>query len=199
MSYPNKKNIALGKQKPPIKAALSDLSPTWKDAIFNHEDCKKVFDERITEVRLPESEDSRLLIYYFKTLLPELSDNALNLSDKDGEYDQLIDVLQHSPKKGIYTTHPGIFILMVNHLRKNAGKFYAKNLLERKNCFHACENVLNAIRDLQTPIRDKCIEEFYENITEDQRDDVKAVVKRIEDPRNAPMPGNQGIPQFRGM
>lgn len=196
MSYPKSKSKVPGKPK---VIALSELSDNWKDAIFNHEDCRKVFDERIKDVRLEVSVASEVLIGFFETLLPELSDNNLNLSDVDGEYEQMVNLIDGSNcEDGDYTVHPGIFLLMVNKLRANPGKNYCKTILERLECFNACNAVQKAIKALEIPIRDACIAEFYENITEDQRDDVRATVKRLEDPRNAPMPGNQGIPQFRG-
>ena len=173
---------------------VKEYGEGFKDAIFNHEDCKKIFDERIKAIKLPVSDDSQVITFAFSLLMPKLSDNKLNLSDVDGEYEQMIKLLT-GPQSGEYTQHPGIFILMVNQIRANAGETYSNNLSTRLAVFNACTNVLNAIRDIHKPIRDNAITEFWDIATDDQKADIRAVAKHHANP-SAGMPLSQGIQQF---
>lgn len=196
MAYP--KNGKNSKLKPVPRLPLSELSEIHKEAIFNHEECKKVFDERIQEVKLTVTDKTKVLIAAFKCVLPELSDKQLNLSDVDGEYEQLIEVLNTERNDGdIYPTHPGIFILMANLARQQPAKVYAADIANRCKVFTACKEVLKAVKALEVPVRDACVAEFYEKATQDQLDDIRITVKHRENPQGHGMPGNGAIPQFR--
>lgn len=183
------------------KKELSELSQLHKDAIFNHEDCKSVFDARIKEVKLTVTEELHTVCRAFELVLPELSDAQLNLSDVEGEYDQLIDLLKnHGGEIGAECpTHQGIIILMCNQLRRQAGKVYAKSIDHRADVHAAGKIVLKAITSLYEPIRDACIAEWYEKATDDQMMDIHVTVKHRSDPSGQGMPGNGSVPQFRGM
>jgi hypothetical protein len=197
MAYPTKGKKT--KLKPTPKKDLSELSQLHKDAIFNHEACKKVFDERIKEVKLPVTEELKTVVDAFKCVLPELTDGNLNLSDVDGEYEQLIDILERDGGE-IGTecpTHQGIIILMCNQLHKQPGKIFAANLQTRNKVHSARKALLKSITGLYEPIRDKCVEEWYENATENEIMDINIIVRHRENPQDMGMPGNQGTPQFR--
>ncbi len=185
------------------KTPFAELTDNFKLGLFNHEECKKLFEQRIKDARLKVSEHTKLICETFLRLLPELSDATLNLSDKPGEYEQLIALLRTNHKVGTtYETHQGIFMLMVNQIRRNAGKMYMykpMNLLERENIFIACRETFQALEDMLIPVKDACISEFYESATPDQLADVRAVVKHHEQAAaGGGMPGNGGVPQFRG-
>jgi len=186
-------------KKPAPKKALSELSDLHKEAIFNHEDCRKVFEERIQDVKLGVTPNSARVIAEFAKLLPELSDSNLNLSDVDGEYEQLISIVDgHFASNDVYPVTPGIFILMCNQIRKSPAKLYCDGLGDRLSTFTACKEVLKAVKGLSEPVRDQCIAEFYENATDEQLLDINITVRHRENPQGQGMPGNQGLPQFRG-
>ena len=195
MAYPKKDKTT--KLKPKARPELSELSELHRDAIFNHEDCKALFDEKIKAIKLPCSEHSRNLIDSFARLLPEISDNALNLSDVEGEYGQLVDLIEKPYKIGEeYPTHPGIFILMANLIRKIPAKQYCDSLEERLETYTSCTKVLKSVKALNEPVRDACMAEFYAAATEDQLADIRAIVKHHENPKGHGMPGNGMVPQF---
>ena len=184
--------------KPAPKKALSELSQLHKDAIFNHEGCRSVFDARIKEVKLPVTKELKLVVDAFKSVLPELSDAQLNLSDVDGEYEQLISLLNNSGNIGDECpTHQGIIILMCNQIRKQPGKIYTDKLQERMDVHSAGKAVLKSITELYEPIRDTCIAEWYEKATDDEMLDINITVKHRSDPQGQGMPGNGHVPQFR--
>lgn len=193
----NSSHLKKSKNKPVNKPDLAGLTDIHKEAIFNHEDCRKVFNERIKEVKLGVSKHTALLIVIFETLLPEISDKQLNLSEVEGEYEQLIDLMNSEYDGGEYPAHPGIFIRMAKLIEQAPGKLYADTNKERLKVVIACREVLKAVKDLEIPIRDTCIAEFYENATQDQLDDIRMVVKHRDNPQGYGMPGNGGVPQFR--
>lgn len=178
---------------------VDEYGEGFKDAIFNHEDCKKLFDERIKAIRLDVTDTSIVVIAAFRSLISEISDNQLNLSDVDGEYDQLINLLSDTHKeRDKFTQHPGIFILMINTIRKNPAKLYdCVNLQNRRIVFLACSSVLSSIKALHEPIRDAVINEVWEVLTDDQKADIRAVAKHHANPQGMGMPMNGGIPQYR--
>jgi len=193
----NKKiNLPSNKRKT-IEDHVIEFGEQFKDAVFNHEECKKIFDEQIKAVKLHVSENSKKVITAFMYVLPTLSDNALNLSDVEGEYEQLINIVTENITFGnnpsFYDQHPGIFILMVNQIRKTPAEKYAKDNGVRLEVFKACTAVLNTIRDLQTPIRDKVVNDFWNTATEDQKADIRSIAKHHANPQASGMPFNQGI------
>ena len=189
-------NLPSNKRKT-IEDHVKEFGEQFKDAVFNHEDCKKVFDEQISAIKLPVTEQSEKVVKAFAFVLPTLSDNALNLSDVEGEYEQLISLVCNSVlglnKDAEYPQHLGIFILMVNQIRKTPAEKYAKDNGARLEIFNACTAVLNTIRDLQTPIRDKVVNEFWDKATEDQKADIRSIAKHHANPQANGMPFNQGI------
>jgi hypothetical protein len=186
-------------KKPAPKKDLSELSQLHKDAIFNHEGCRKEFDARIKEVKLTVTPELKSIVAAFKCVLPELSDAQLNLSDVDGEYEQLISLLQDDGGTigNECPTHQGIIILMCNQIRKQPEKVYAANLETRLNVHSAGKTVLKSITELYEPIRDTCIAEWYEKATDDEMLDINITVKHRQDPQGQGMPGNGGVQQFR--
>ena len=182
--------------KKSLKAqTLDELGDSYKEAIFNHPDCKKVFDEKIKAIKLPVTEESQSVIAAFANLLPKISDNTLNLSDVENEYEQLVTLITLG-QEGEYSQHPGIFILMVNNIRKNPAETYCSSILARLQVFKSCTAVLNTIRDIQTPIRNECVSTFWDNATQDQKDEIRLTVKHHANPQAMGMPGNMGIQQF---
>ncbi len=195
-SNENKISVPSNKNKS-IADFVEEYGEGFKDAIFNHEEAKAMFDERIKAIRLTATPESFLVIKAFRKLLPELSDNTLNLSDVDGEYQQLVSLLTKKNETE-YTQHPGIFILMVNTLRKNPAKLYCDNIGERQCVFIACSAVLKSIKALHEPIRDAVINEFWDAATDDQKADIRSIAKHHMNPSAAGMPMNGAIPQYRG-
>lgn len=190
------RKIKLSKKPITPRAPFAELSDTHKGAIFHYEACRKLFDDRIKDVRIAVSHESMHVIKTFATILPELSDRQLNLSDIDGEYEQLIHALT-AEHTDVHATHPGIFLLMCHSINQQAGKVYAANLPARALVFKSCQSVLKAIKDLETPIRNAAMKEFYENATQDELDDIRMTVKHRENPQGHGIPGNGDVPQFR--
>lgn len=193
MSYP--KNGKPSKLKPIGSPKLEDLGDDYKQAIVNHPDCKAIFEKLMSEGKLSVSKNSKTIIAAFNKLLPELSDNQLNISESAQEYEPLFDLLTGN-HTGVYPVNTGLFILMMTLLRKNAGKLYAATIKERLGIFHACDAVSAEMKELLIPVRDKCIKDFYEAATVEQWDDVRDMVKHHNNPKSHGMPGNQGVANF---
>ena len=177
------------------KPELETMSDTAKEFMF--EKCREQFSEAIKLVKLPVSDHSKRVVSAFEKLMPELSDQTINLNDVDGEYKQLTDLLT-TKYEGEYPTNVGIFLLICNQLTKSAGKLYGSiTPVNRLLVNESIKEVYKAIKALQVPIRDKCITEWFEKATMDDLDDIRLMVKHREDPKDFGMPGNGMVPVRR--
>ena len=160
------------------RPAIDKLSDIHKDAIFHHEDCKKIFNEAIEKSEMPVTESTAIVIRTFAQIMPEITDKQINLSDREGEYETLVNLIDgHFDET--YPANPGYFILMARIISATPGKYYdAMSAKERLTVATACASVLKESKAIETPIREAAIRQFYEVATQDQLDDIRMVVKQ---------------------
>lgn len=175
---------------------FEELSDTYKEVMFHQDKCRESYNERIKSVRLPVSSDSLCVISAFAKVLPELSDSQLNLSDVDGEYEQLIKAITTTHKKGNHEVHPGILMLMCNTIQRQPAKQYSESIEDRLRVFIATQATKKALTALNDPIREECLKEFHDAATADELADIRSIVKHHESPQNAGMPGNGMVKQY---
>ena len=162
--------------------------PNFREAVFNYEDCKELFGEKLKVLHMPVSDDTKLIVAAFNKLLPELSDTSLNLTNE--EYESLFELLQ-SEYTGEYPQHIGIWALLPKLIIKSPGGLYSANNGERLAIYKACTAITKTAWDLQQPARDEAIAEFWAVATLDQIDEIRDTARHRNNPRMMGMPGNQ--------
>jgi len=169
---------------------VKELGEGFKEAVLNYPDCTKIYGEKLKSIKMPVSMESDLVVLAFAELLPELSDKALNLTDE--EYESLFELIETKYKKE-YPQHIGIWALLPSLIKKNPGKLYADTNELRIDIHRACVKVTKDAWDLQQPVRDEAINEFWTVATINQIDEIRDTARHRNNPQLAGMPGNGGI------
>lgn len=176
------------------KSMTADFSKEKQDAIFHHPDCKHLFEDKVAAIRVSISDNSRVVIEAFTQVLPELTDQQLSISDE--EYNNLIMIV--TSNKAVlgdthYECHSGVFMLMVNHLKNIAGKYYSDDAEGRQLVRNAFSGIEAEIMAQVEELRDECIEEFYISANAEQIDEIDNIANQMTQSKgnNIPMPPPQ--------
>lgn len=172
------------------KKLTDGITDLKKDCIFNHPDCRKIFEDKVSEVRIDEGNDSAALLAAYGKVHMLIPNSQLNLSDD--EFDQLHAAVVNNRMD----IHSGIILKMTQLVGHSQPKDYADNPIGYIKVKHACDAVKKQINDLITPLRDECIETFYTNATNEQLDDIRFREKEANERNKHPMPGNPDMRQF---
>jgi len=148
------------------KTATGVMSPEKLNAIFHHPDCRAIFDREVEKIRLPESAELWLINGAFKSISDQMSFFELNLN-----INEFIEFNQ----KPLHELHTGVSMLAIRTIRATA---LNKIKFDPIGTIKATFEIERQLQEISAPIKMAVIEDFWNNATFKQKNEIEAVVKR---------------------